>query len=59
MRFLAREISPDTLVNVMPQYHAAGYAHRYPAINRPLEIEEYRKALDIAEEEGLWRVLRR
>ncbi len=57
MRFLARELSPDTLVNVMPQYHPAGYAHRYPAINRPLEIEEYRKALDIAKEEGLRRVL--
>ena len=59
MRFLAREISPETLLNVMPQYRPAGYAGRYPAINRPLSLDEYGRAIAIAEEEGLRRVLKR
>ncbi len=57
MRFIAREISPDTLVNVMSQYRPEGYAARHRALNRSLDIEEYREALAVAEEEGLRRVL--
>jgi putative pyruvate formate lyase activating enzyme len=56
MRFLAREISPDTFVNVMPQYHPAGLAARYPSIDRPLRMAEFREALAIAREEGIWRL---
>ncbi len=59
MRFLAREISPDTFVNVMPQYHPTGHAHRHESINRPLSTAEYREALAIAREEGLRRFDRR
>ena len=59
MRFLAREISADTFVNVMPQYHPAGRAHRHASINRPLRTVEYREALLIAQEEGLRRFNRR
>jgi putative pyruvate formate lyase activating enzyme len=59
MRFLAQEISPDTFVNIMPQYHPAGQAARYASINRPLVIGEYRQAVAIAKEEGLWRFDRR
>jgi len=59
MRFLAREISPDTFVNVMPQYRPEGFAYRYPSINRPLTPEEYEEALAIAREEGLLRFDRR
>jgi len=59
MRFLAREISADTLVNVMPQYHPAGYAEKYPEINRPLKHEEYADAVAVAEEEGLRRIIER
>ncbi|MHC4399012.1 MAG: radical SAM protein [Planctomycetota bacterium] len=55
MRFLAREISPDTYVNVMPQYRPEGFADRYEPIARPLRLEEYREALRIAREEGIWR----
>ncbi len=36
MRFLATEVSPDTYVNVMAQYHPAAHAHRYPTISRRL-----------------------
>jgi putative pyruvate formate lyase activating enzyme len=58
MRFLAREISPDTYVNVMGQYRPAHRASRYPELSRPLGISEYRKAVEIAEEEGLHRFAR-
>ncbi len=55
MRFLAREISLNTYVNIMAQYRPAGNAARYPQIARPITWEEYRQAVAIAREEGLWR----
>jgi len=55
MRWLAREVSADTYVNIMDQYHPAGMAHRYPAINRPITSQEYEEALAAAQEAGLWR----
>jgi putative pyruvate formate lyase activating enzyme len=55
MRFLAREISPDTYVNIMAQYRPEGRASRYEAIDRPITAEEYAEAVAIAREEGLWR----
>ncbi|HAN86183.1 MAG TPA: radical SAM protein [Firmicutes bacterium] len=58
MRFLAREISPDTYVNVMGQYRPAHRASRYPELSRSLGISEYRKAVEIAGEEGLHRFAR-
>ncbi len=60
MRFLAREISPDTYVNVMGQYRPAHRASRYPELSRSLGISEYRKAVEIAggEEGGLHRFAR-
>jgi len=56
MRFLAREISPDTFVNIMPQYRPAGHAAGCERINRPLTFSEYHDALAIAREEGLRRL---
>jgi putative pyruvate formate lyase activating enzyme len=56
LRFLAREISPQTFVNVMPQYRPEGLACRYPELNRPLAAAEYRAALAIARREGLSRL---
>jgi len=53
LRFLAREVSPHTFVNVMPQYRPEGLASRYPAIARPLATREFRQAEKIAGEEGL------
>ena len=50
---LAREVSPDTFVNVMPQYRPEGLASRYPALARPLAPREFRQAVDVAREEGL------
>jgi putative pyruvate formate lyase activating enzyme len=57
-RFLASEISPDTYVNVMEQYHPAGSVAegRYPELCRRTSGDEVRQAIDAARHEGLWRL---
>lgn len=57
MRFLAREISPHTYVNVMEQYHPAGKvsAEKFPEINRSITRREYEDAVSAAREAGLHR----
>jgi len=55
MRFLAREVSPDTYVNIMPQYRPEGRASCYGEIDRPLTLAEWREAVATAREEGLLR----
>jgi len=55
MRFLAREISPDTFVNLMPQYRPEGHAWRHPSLGRRITPEEFREAVAIARQEGLHR----
>ena len=59
--WIAREISRDTYVNIMDQYHPAGMVTRskYPEIARRITAEEYRKALKTAQDAGLWRLDRR
>jgi len=58
LTWVARELSPDTYVNVMAQYRPEYQVSdsKYPEINRPLTFDEYREALRIAEEVGLWRL---
>ncbi len=55
LTFLAREVSPDTYVNVMAQYYPAGRVSetRYAEINRRLRPDEFRQAVQIAGELGL------
>ncbi len=57
MRFLAREISPHTYVNIMDQYRPAGNvdAHRYPELNRRITEEELESAYQFARAAGLYR----
>ncbi len=61
LRFLAEEISKDTYVNIMAQYYPSWQVSdtRYPELNRRLTREEYREALRMAHEVGLWRLDRR
>jgi len=59
MRFLSKEISPDTFINIMPQYHPQGEAYKHAEINRPVTLDEYHEALHMAVEEGLHRFDRR
>ncbi|MBU4272707.1 MAG: radical SAM protein [Planctomycetes bacterium] len=55
LRFLAREVSPETFINIMPQYRPAGLAARYPAIARPLRQAEFEEAVAMARQKGLRR----
>lgn len=57
--FIAREISPDTHVNVMDQYRPCGAAHDYPPIDRMLRQEEYQEAIRLAHAAGLTRLDRK
>ncbi len=56
LRFLAREISFETYVNVMDQYRPCGKAHQCPPINRRLTNEEYEEAICMAGDAGLRRL---
>jgi putative pyruvate formate lyase activating enzyme len=53
LAFMAREVSPETHVNVMPQYWPAFKAQEYPKLARRLHPDEYRRALTLARELGL------
>jgi putative pyruvate formate lyase activating enzyme len=59
MRFLAEEISRESFVNVMDQYHPCHRAHECPEINRSLEPYEYEQAMQAAREAGLHRFEKR
>jgi putative pyruvate formate lyase activating enzyme len=56
MRFLAQEVSKNTYVNVMDQYHPCGKAYDYARLDRSVTREEYARALQSAREEGLERL---
>ncbi len=58
MRWIARELSPATYVNVMAQYYPAGKVsrHEYAEINRHLLPSEYEEALEEARRAGLRRL---
>jgi putative pyruvate formate lyase activating enzyme len=51
--FLADEISANTYLNLMAQYHPAYDASRYPELNRRITANEYNQALQMAKEAGL------
>jgi putative pyruvate formate lyase activating enzyme len=57
MKFLAREVSPYTYVNLMEQYAPAGKvsAEKFPEINRRITAQEYAKAVAVARHAGLSR----
>jgi putative pyruvate formate lyase activating enzyme len=56
MRFIAKEISPNTYVNIMDQYRPCGYAYKYPPLDRGIAHDEYDEALRAAREEGITRL---
>ncbi|MFA4915277.1 MAG: hypothetical protein WC560_01220 [Syntrophales bacterium] len=53
MKFLAKEISANTYVNVMSQYHPCGEAASDPMINRRITRKEYAMAIHQANQAGL------
>ncbi|UCG23999.1 MAG: radical SAM protein [Chloroflexota bacterium] len=57
MGFLAEELSPDTYVNIMAQYHPAGKVagDKYKEIDRRTSGQEMEQAYAAAQAAGLWR----
>ncbi len=58
-RFLAEEVSPETYINVMAQYHPAYRAVEHAPLGRCVTPQEYQDALDQARAAGLHRFDRR
>jgi len=56
LRFLAGEVSPDTYVNIMAQYHPEYRAHEFPLLSRRLLAGEFREAIQLAHRYGLRRL---
>ncbi len=54
--FLVKDISPDTYINVMPQYRPAGEAMHHQSLNRSLRYSEFGEAVRIARKIGLHRL---
>ena len=58
LQWVARELGPDTYVNVMSQYFPAGKvsANEHVEINRNITSREFQEALQAAHEAGLRRL---
>lgn len=56
MGFLAREISPNTYVNVMDQYRPCGDLASFPELQRSITPQEHEAALDAAAKAGITRL---
>jgi putative pyruvate formate lyase activating enzyme len=56
MKFLAREISKNTYVNIMAQYRPCGDAQKFKEINRPITSKEHQSAVNDALSEGITRL---
>ena len=57
MKFLVREVSPHTYINIMDQYSPAGKVsnEKFTEINRPVTKQEYTDAIVFARKAGLYR----
>jgi putative pyruvate formate lyase activating enzyme len=55
LEFIARELSPDSYVNIMFQYRPLYRAHDFPGINRRPRLSEFNAVVDMARELGLHR----
>ncbi len=56
VRFIAEEISPETYINIMDQYHPCHRAFDHPPLDRRITEQEYRRAVDLAVKAGLRRI---
>lgn len=53
--FLVQEISRNSYVNIMAQYHPEYHAYRYPELSRSITWREFREAVQEATQRGLHR----
>jgi putative pyruvate formate lyase activating enzyme len=56
VRWLAEEVSKDTYINIMAQYHPCYRAYEYPELARCITRAEWDQALHLAREAGLRRL---
>lgn len=56
MQWVAREVSPETYVNLMSQYHPAGRATDFPEIDRLISAAEFQRAVEETRATGLHRL---
>ena len=56
MKFIAEEISQNSFVNVMAQYHPCYKAFQMPQLARPLLKQEFLEAVELAKRAGLNRL---
>jgi putative pyruvate formate lyase activating enzyme len=56
VRFLARDISTNTYLNIMAQYHPCYKAFDIPLLSRPVNKQEFHEAIDLAHQQGLYRL---
>jgi putative pyruvate formate lyase activating enzyme len=56
VRFLAREVSTNTYLNIMAQYHPCHRAFDIPQLARPLLEQEFQNAINLAHRQGLNRL---
>jgi putative pyruvate formate lyase activating enzyme len=56
VEFLAREVSPNTYLNLMDQYRPAYKACEYPELSRHITRDEWRSAVQAAVKAGLHRL---
>jgi putative pyruvate formate lyase activating enzyme len=56
MKFIAEDISLNSYVNVMAQYHPCHKAFQIPQLARPLSKQEFLEAIELAERTGLNRL---
>ncbi len=53
MRWISQNLPKDTYINVMAQYTPVFKAHKYPEINRRINVKEYREVVNAARNFGL------
>ncbi|GAI05649.1 unnamed protein product, partial [marine sediment metagenome] len=56
VRFLAQEVSTNTYLNIMAQYHPCHRAFDIPQLARPVNRQEFTEAIDLAHQQGLYRL---
>jgi putative pyruvate formate lyase activating enzyme len=56
VKFIAEQISRDTYINIMDQYHPCYKAFENPPLSRRITNKEYIEALRLAQEAGLRRI---
>ena len=56
VRFLAQEVSTNTYLNIMAQYHPCYKAFDMPSLARPLHQQEFNEAIGLARQQGLYRL---